>query len=385
MGSAVPGARGVILAGVHRWGESSFERILPRPLIPVADSPVISFALRWLRDASVSSSTICANSESRLMRRLLGDGRHLGLDLNYYEDMTPRGPAGCVRDAGQEWSADDLIVVEGSVIPSLDLNDILNAHRQSGAGLTVVVEQAAAKRVDTAVGLRPVGIYLLARRVLDLIPETGYQDIKEGLIPLLYRADEPILPYRTDAPCPRITNVDTYLAANEWAIHQIVADEASNAWGPRRGNTRIHATAEVAADARFIGPVLIGPGARIGAATTIVGPTVVGRGCEVGSDVLICRSALWDQCKVGAGATVDHCILPFGATVKPNTGIMNRLCTPGPITTYGSESVADREARPGDIKHAKHDGRDSRSARYPRTKLPILDAVARWMSVGDAR
>ena len=93
-------ASGIVLAGVHRWGESEFERLLPRPLLPVAESPLICYALRWLRDGGVRAATICANSESRFVRHCLKDGSEYGLDIRYFEDLTPRGPAGCVRDAG---------------------------------------------------------------------------------------------------------------------------------------------------------------------------------------------------------------------------------------------------------------------------------------------
>ena len=44
------GLSAVVLAGTHHWSGSSFERLAPRPLVPVALEPLISYSLRWLRD-----------------------------------------------------------------------------------------------------------------------------------------------------------------------------------------------------------------------------------------------------------------------------------------------------------------------------------------------
>jgi NDP-sugar pyrophosphorylase family protein len=322
----IPNARGVILAGSQRWGESAFERVLPRPLVPVADSPLLSFALRWLRDAGVNSTTICANSESRLIRQIFADGRSSGLQLTYFEDLSPRGPAGCVRDAGLEWQADHLIVVEGSVIPSLDLSQALEAHIQSDAAMTVIVEETGSRHAPESLrALRPVGIYLVSNRTLDKIQSTGYHDIKEGLIPMLHDQGELVLPYMNNRHCPRITNIDSYLATSEWAINRIITEPMGEAWGPRTGQTRMNPTSSVHPTVRLIGPVLVGPGVQIDEGVTVVGPSVIGRDCQIHAQALVCRSALWDLCTIGQRAIVDHSVLAFEADVAPGDAISNRL------------------------------------------------------------
>lgn len=307
--------RGIVLAGVHRWGESALERLLPRPLLPVADSPLMCYALRWLRDAGVRRTTICANSESRLVRRCLDDGAALGLDLCYYEDQSARGPAGCVRDAGMSWPARDLVVTEGNVIPTVDLQDLLNVHRSTGAAITLVVEAGAGNGARPNAPLRPAGIYVFARRTLDAVLPTGYQDIKEMLIPGLYADGQRVLTYEADSVCPRVTGIDTYLAVNEWMVQQVVADAVSLPGYRRSGRARVHEAARIADGVRLIGPVMIGPETRLAPGATIVGPTVIGQKCVVEGRALICRSVIWDGCRIGGGAIVDQCILAFGAVV----------------------------------------------------------------------
>src|SRR5512132_2379028 len=90
--------RGIVLAGSYHWGSSLFDRLLRGPMVPVALEPLISYPLRWLRDGGIPSVTVCANSATHEVRRFLGSGDALAMDIDYFEDHAPRGAAGCVRD-----------------------------------------------------------------------------------------------------------------------------------------------------------------------------------------------------------------------------------------------------------------------------------------------
>lgn len=317
--------QGIILAGVHRWGESDFERLLPRPLLPVADSPLICYALRWLREAGIRAATICANSESRLVRRCLGDGAALGFDLRYYEDRTPRGPAGSIRDSGLAWPAEHFVVIEASTIPLGDLRDVLAAHTRSGAALTVVVGADGDTDARPPAEVRPVGVYVFSRRALSAVAPTGYQDLKEILIPQLYARGESVLTYALHAVCPRITGVETYLAANDWMIGYLTSDGVALSGYERSGEVCIHRSARIADDVHLIGPSIIGPRSRLAPGVNIVGPSVLGYGCRIEAEAVLSRSVLWDGCSVGAGATVDRSILSFGARVAARARSDHRL------------------------------------------------------------
>ena len=98
-------ATGIVLAGVHRWDDSEFDELLPWPLMPVVDSPLICHVLAWLRAGGIGHAIICANSDSRQVRRVLTDEAELGIDVEHFEDWTPRGTAGCIRDAALQTDA----------------------------------------------------------------------------------------------------------------------------------------------------------------------------------------------------------------------------------------------------------------------------------------
>ena len=71
----------------------------------------------------------------------MGPGEGLGVRLDYYEDVMPRGPAGCLRDAALRSDADIFVVVDGTVVTQVDLEAVLQAHAGMEADLTVVVSR----------------------------------------------------------------------------------------------------------------------------------------------------------------------------------------------------------------------------------------------------
>ena len=309
----------VVLAGTHHWSGSSFEKLAPRPLIPVALEPLISYSLRWLRQGGVRPATVCANGTSRAIEAALGSGDELNMELSYYHDGTPRGAAGCVRDAGLRTASEILVIVDGTAIPTVDLEELLASHCDSGAAVTAVVHRESSPSAPPS----PGGVYVFERRVLDHIPDTGFQDIKENLIPKLHRAGERVVTHEADGFCPHVLNAQTYMVVNQWMVQRL-ADKGRD----QGDESLVHPSAWVEEGALLVGPVQVGARARIQAGATIVGPTSIGAESTVGRDALVARSAVWSGCTVGAGAVVHGCVVGDGAVVPPVARLFNNVVSP---------------------------------------------------------
>lgn len=326
-GHASDSVWGVVLAGVHAWGSCVLEEAVCRPLLPVALQPLICYPLRWLQRGGVTGVSVCGNSDTSLLRRKLGRGETLQVGLDYYEDVMPRGPAGCVRDAALETDCQTIVVVDGTIIPAVDFSALLAQHQRTGAAVTLVV--ASTTDADTGACVHePAGIYVFDRRVLDSIPSKGYQDIKESLIPKLYRAGERIETFvATPEDALRVTDAASYLGVNMWTL-QHASREAPGPGYRRVGEAWIHETASVDERARLVGPVLVGPRSVVEAEALLVGPTTIGEDCHVGARAVITRSALWNRCEVGAEAVIDQCILADGARVEAEGAVRETAYVP---------------------------------------------------------
>ena len=319
--------QGIVLAGVHAWGDCSLERVTSRQLVPVAGRPLVWHPLHWLSAGGVQSATVCANGDTGALRHALGDAVGLRLSLGYYEDRMPRGPAGCAKDAAFGGDAELLIVVDGTVVPRIDLAELLEAHVRAGADVTVVATATGGRTGSNGAPLEPVGIYVLSRAVLDHIGDKGYQDIKERLIPALSRADKRVRVHEVEGgSVPRVIDSESYLAVSAWAVQSIVDGNSLPPGYIRRAGAWIHESATVASSAQLLGPVLIGPETVVGERAMLVGPAAAGAGCVIGERSVVCRTVLWDRCRLGAGSIVDQCILTDEADVEPDLVVRRTVC-----------------------------------------------------------
>jgi NDP-sugar pyrophosphorylase family protein len=301
---------GIVLAGTHHWKDSAFSRLAPRPLLPVGDRPLLGHVLRWFEDAGLQAVSVCINAGVAAARHRLRELTSLRVDIA--EDRTPRGPAGCVRDAALQSRAQTFVVIDGTVVPTVDFGALVRAHRASGAALTIVAHDSpnhASRRL-----VQPNGIYVFDRSLTDRIPAAGFFDIKENLIPALHRDGVEIGIFHAPGSSPRVFDPDTYLAVNHWMVEKLVREGAPDGYH-RSGSALVSNTARLSLDARLIGPSLIGPGVEIRAGATVVGPCVLGSGTVIGSDAVVSRTVTWEGCVIGARALVDRCIVADRASV----------------------------------------------------------------------
>ncbi len=292
----------IILGGAHVWREDTLESLCPRLLLPVLNAPLVGYTLAWLRAAGVRQAVICANDATPLARACLSDGADRGMELYYYEDHVPRGPAGCSRDAAALVPAENYVVIEGSVLPVMDLRGLLRFHERMGAAATVVVHPVEGNGDGGNGHHCPAGIYVLARRALEQVPAVGYQDLKEVLIPRLYQQQEWVAAYPAEAPSPRLKDLASYLALQGWLLAKLAARDSDGEGYAWRGPARVHRTARVADGARLVGPVMLGPHTRVLEGAIMVGPTVLGGNGVVERQALVKRSVLWELGPVSTNA-----------------------------------------------------------------------------------
>ena len=336
---AVPRAHGIVLAGAYPGGQCALDELAPRPLLPVAQQPLVTYALRWMASEGLRGVTICANSAARAIRARL-KGSAFGLRLDYLEDWSPRGAAGCVRDAGSQTDARTFVVADGTAVPVLDLAELLEGHQASRAAVTVVVGADASGR------LRPCGVYVFDRRAFDHIPEDGYQDIKEKLIPSLYRAGEQVSTHMALGVAPRVVNADTYLTLDQWVVERASRHRDAPDGFRSSGETLLHESASVDPTARLLGPVLLGAGVSVRAGATLVGPVSIGSGTTVGRDAVVSRSVVWSRCVVGERAFVDRSMLADRSVVEPGGTLISAMRTDGRPAAAAWAATQDSDRAP---------------------------------------
>jgi len=317
---------GILLAGSHPWTNSAFDSLLPRTLLPVGHRPLISYGLAWMHREGIRDVAVCGNRETRLLNERLERHVPRGLTVSYHEDPMPRGAAGSARDAAATSQADTFVIADATLIPNIDLHELLSKHHETGACVTVVVHSDSVNPGCVA-RRAPSGIYVFSRRALDTVPARGFCDIKEELIPRLHAAGERILAFDAGEEMPRVLDVSTYLAANEWMVERLVSNNEVRDGYVKTGEALVHRDAFVADDAALIGPVLVEAGARILSNAVVVGPTSIGRDATIESGVVVSRSVIWRRSTIANGATVDRCVVADDGVIEAGTQTFQRIVT----------------------------------------------------------
>lgn len=307
----------VILAGTHEWQRELFDALCPRPLMPVANRALLARILDWTRAADITRAVVCTNRYAPLFRRTLGSGERLGMHLLYYQDLTPRGPAGCAADAAGLIDADRILVIEGTVLPACNAADVLHAHDAQQDAATVVIE-------ETDYGYSaPSGVFVLEAAALRKVGSAGYHDIKEGLIRNLREAGMRVGSFRTAARSARVLDRESYLHVQQPAIRSVRAESEGY---DRAGEALIHHTADVHPSARFYGPVMVGPKAVVEPGARLIGPVVLGTGALCRRHAVVARAVLWSGSEVGEAAHVDHSVLASGFVLEPGASVAHEIC-----------------------------------------------------------
>src|SRR5438128_1910021 len=141
----------VILAGGKGTRLRPFTVTLPKPLVPIGDTPIIEISIRRLAQARFDVATLAINHMGDLIRAYFGDGEKFGVALRYSLEPEPLGTFGPLRLLHD--LPDHFLVMNADVLTDLDLGAFLDRHTASGAAFTI-----AATRRDQVLDFGVLGV-----------------------------------------------------------------------------------------------------------------------------------------------------------------------------------------------------------------------------------
>jgi len=222
--------RAVILAGGLGTRLAPYTTVFPKPLMPVCGKPVLELVLRGLRRQGVRRATLAVSYLEELIRAFFGDGRKLGIELDYYREETPLGTVGVLSML--EELPDPCLVMNGDTLTTMDIAAMARVHQERGAAMTVAT-QSREVRIDYGVletdgdgsilGYRekPVlgyvvsaGVNLVGAEARDSLRRAERCDIPTLVTRLLERRAR-VATYHSEAYWRDIGRPEDYEAANE--------------------------------------------------------------------------------------------------------------------------------------------------------------------------
>jgi mannose-1-phosphate guanylyltransferase len=325
----------LVLAGGEGTRLRPLTYTTPKPVMPLAGRPFLTFMLDWAHAHGVDEVILSCGFMSDDVKQVLGD-IYDGMRLRYAIEEEPLGTAGPVRMAYDDGLLEErLFVLNGDVLTDIDLSAELALHEQKGARVTIAlhrVEDTSSYGVvptgdDGAVeafiekgGDDPptdrinAGAYVIERDVVEAsIPAGRAVSFEREVFPSLvgkglYGFDAP--GYWIDIGTP-----ERYLEAT-W---DLLAGRVASTLPPR------DETGSLVYENCLLAGAHVGP------------QSVLGRHCSVGTDARVDRSVLHDRVHVGADASVVESVLAERVRVGDRAQV-------GPDAMVGAGAVIPADA-----------------------------------------
>lgn len=347
--------KAMILAAGKGTRVRPITNLIPKPMIPILQKPVMEFLVELLRQHGFDQIMVNVSHLSEEIENYFRDGQRFGVEIAYsFEGHIEEGQlvgealgsAGGMRRI-QDFSPffdDTFVVLCGDALIDLDLTAAVQWHRQKGSIATIIMKAVEPSAVsnygvvvtddqgrvqsfqekpnieDALSNTINTGIYIFEPEVLDLIPSAQVFDIGSQLFPKLVEMGAPFYGIPMEFEWIDIGRVPDY-----WqAIRDVLLGKVPNVAIPgREVAPGIYTGLNVAVNwdrVHIEGPIYIGGMTKIDDGATIIGPSMIGPSCRICGGATVANSVIFEYSRLGPEVRlVDK--LVFGPYCVDKSGV----------------------------------------------------------------
>ena len=224
--------KAIVLAGGKGTRLAPFTTVLPKPLMPIGDMPILEVILRQMKCAGIDDVILTVGHLSELLKAFFQDGNRFGLRIGYSYEESPLGTAGPISLV--DGLDETFLVTNGDVLTTLRFQELIEFHKKEQAVATIAVHHRQVK-IDLGViqwnggpSIRDyvekpsydycvsMGLYVFEPKVLDYIPHNRYMDFPDLVLKLI-ASGEKVVGYKFDGYWQDLGRPDDYeIAAHDF-------------------------------------------------------------------------------------------------------------------------------------------------------------------------
>ncbi len=202
--------KAVVLAGGKGTRLAPYSQILPKPLMPIGEMPILEVLIRQMKSAGVDEIVLTVGHLAQLLQAFFDDGNQFGVSIKYSFEDHPLGTAGPLALIPE--LSETFLVSNGDVLTTMNITDLVRFHHEQQAAATISMNVRQVK-IDLGViecnGDHSIkdyiekpafeynvsmGIYVFEPRVLKYIKTGEYLDFPD-LVKILLDANERVVGY----------------------------------------------------------------------------------------------------------------------------------------------------------------------------------------------
>ena len=177
--------KAIILAGGKGTRLKPYTYVLPKPLVPVGERPILAILVEQLKKCGIVDLVFCVNHMAELIMAYFGKGEKFGVSIAYSMEERPMGTIAPLKLLNH--LPENFLLMNGDLLTDIDFKDLYNYHLESDALVTVGTYK---RRVDVDFGVMEIennvvtgfvekpqyeynvsmGVYVFHRSVLDFVP-----------------------------------------------------------------------------------------------------------------------------------------------------------------------------------------------------------------------
>ncbi len=131
--------RAVVLAGGKGTRLRPYTTVLPKPLMPVGDRPILDIVVRQLKAHGFDRITIATGYLAELIEVFFRDGESYGIPIDYFREEEPLGTVGALSMI-EGLDDGDFLVMNGDVLTDMDYAKLLEDHIAAAAAATIATK-----------------------------------------------------------------------------------------------------------------------------------------------------------------------------------------------------------------------------------------------------
>lgn len=177
----------IILAGGKGTRLRPYTVVLPKPLMPIGEYPILEVIVMQLVNHGFTSITLAVNHQADIIKAYFGNGSKWGINIDYSVELMPLGTMGPLKLINN--LPDNFLVMNGDILSDISFSDFFNFHVNNDSLFTIsshnrqqLVDYGVLEvnKDNTLAGFieKPInqyavsmGIYMLKKEVLNFIPD----------------------------------------------------------------------------------------------------------------------------------------------------------------------------------------------------------------------
>ena len=182
--------KAIILAGGRGKRLRPITDYVPKPLVPIKNTPIIEWQLKYLKKFGIDEVIICTGYKQEMIENYL-DVKKLGIKIQYSIEKSPLGTGGAIKKAGKMIQEKSFFVINGDTITNIDLkklskmnNSIASIELRTKFGVLETEGDKITKfkeKKEVSNSWMNAGIYHLQKTILKDLPNKG--DIEKTVFP----------------------------------------------------------------------------------------------------------------------------------------------------------------------------------------------------------